>query len=209
MWTKLPSLVKNKCDFLSYNIVFNIILLLFIMIVVAIDPGIKNLGWSVYDTKKQVFISFGRYNLLKDQPKKMHTKYVHLVASFIEASRDVFDMADAVLVEMQMVAKFKVIQTAFISFFWGKSHEVSMRSVRCHFGISTGKYAANKKASIIKVPELLPVGKNRDWFSRFDHSKKDDVADAILLAMYWVQVKLPEIESSPTSKNVKKRKRRD
>ena len=114
-------------------------------------------------------------------------------------------MADAVLVEMQMVAKFKVIQTAFISFFWGKSHEVSMRSVRCHFGISTGKYAANKKASIIKVPELLPVGKTIGFPALI--IQKDDVADAILLAMYWVQVKLPRLSLCSTSKNVKKRKR--
>ena len=172
------------------------------MIVVAIDPGIKNLGWSVYDTDKKTFISFGRYNLLKDQPKKMH---VHLVASFIAASKDVFDMADAVLVEMQMVAKFKVIQAAFITFFWGRSHEISMRSVRCHFNISTGKYASNKKASIAKVPEILPKGKNLNWFTRFENTKKDDVADAILLALYWVNVKLPLLEDSPT----KKRKRKE
>ena len=175
------------------------------MIVVAIDPGIKNLGWSVYDTQKNAFISFGRYNLLKDQDKKMHTKYVHLVASFVNASKDVFDMADAVVVEMQMVAKFKVIQAAFMAFFWGKSHEISMRSVRCHFNISTGKYSENKKASIMKVPEILPVGRNRDWFARFEHSKKDDVADAILLAMYWVQVKMPALNQEGGFK--KKRKR--
>ena len=32
---------ENKCDFLSYNIVYIIILLLLIMIVVAIDPVLK------------------------------------------------------------------------------------------------------------------------------------------------------------------------
>lgn len=174
------------------------------MIIVAIDPGIKNLGWSVYDTDKKTFKSFGRYNLVKDQPKKMHTKYVYLVASFIAASKDVFDMADAVVIEMQMVAKYKVIQTAFLTFFWGRSHEISMRSVRCHFGISTGKYASNKKASIAKVPDIIR-GKNLDWFARFDNTKKDDVADAILLALYWSEVKLPQLEASPT----RKRKRKD
>ena len=173
------------------------------MIVVAIDPGIKNLGWSVYDTCRGEFVSFGRYNLLKDQPKNMHTKYVHLVADFVSKSKDVFDIADAVCVEIQMAAKFKVIATAFLAFFWGKSHEVSMRSVRCHFNISMKNYAANKKASVSKIPELPISQKNKKWFSCFDKVKKDDVADAILLALYWSQVKAKDVPPS------RKRKRRE
>ena len=66
------------------------------MIIVAIDPGIKNMGWSVYDTTKCSFIKFGRYNLVKEQPKNMRTKYAHLVKSFIDASKAVFDGANTV-----------------------------------------------------------------------------------------------------------------
>ena len=73
-----------------------------IMIIVAIDPGIKNLGWSVYDTNQCRFKSFGRYNLLKDQPKAMHTKYPQLVHGFITASKAVFDVADIVVIEIQI-----------------------------------------------------------------------------------------------------------
>lgn len=157
------------------------------MIIVAIDPGIRNLGWSVYDESREQFISFGRYDLLKDQPKAMHTKYPDLVYDFITASKDVFDLADAVVIEIQMVAKFKVIQTAFQCFFWPKSHLISPRSVRCHFKISTGNYAKNKKASVTKIPELDIPAKNKQWFERFEKSKRDDVADAILLALYYSQ----------------------
>ena len=157
------------------------------MIIVAIDPGIRNLGWSVYDEAKGQFISFGRYDLLKDQPKAKHTKYPILVHDFITASKDVFDLADAIVIEIQMTAKFKVIQTAFQCFFWGKSHLISPRSVRCHFDISTGNYAKNKKASITKIPELDIPTQNKQWFERFEKSKRDDVADAILLGLYYSQ----------------------
>jgi len=157
------------------------------MIVVAIDPGLRNLGWSVYDTNKEIFVSFGRYDLLKDQPKAKHTKYTNLVRDFVEASKDVFDIADAIVIEIQMVAKFKVIQTAFECFFWEKSHLISPRSVRCHFDISTGNYSKNKKASVNKISELDIPHKNKIWFERFDKSKRDDVADAILIALYYVQ----------------------
>jgi Holliday junction resolvasome RuvABC endonuclease subunit len=161
------------------------------MIVIGIDPGIKNLGWSVYDTEKCHFLSFGRYDLTKDQPKNKHTKYADLVKDFIDASKDVFAMADAVAIEMQMMARFKVIETAFQCFFYEKAHRVSMRSVRCHFDISTKKYSTNKKASIEIVPSLQISSQNKRWFASFDKKKRDDVADAMLLALYWTQVKAP------------------
>ena len=72
------------------------------MLVVAIDPGLRNLGWSLYDTRKKMFLNFGRYDLLEGQPKKMHTKYAHLVKTFVDASKAVFDMADAVCIEIQI-----------------------------------------------------------------------------------------------------------
>jgi len=159
------------------------------MIVVAIDPGLRNLGWSVYDTRKEIFLNFGRYDLLEGQPKKMHTKYAHLVKAFIDASRSVFEAADAVCIEIQMTAKFKVIATAFQCFFWNKAHLVSPKSVRHHFKISTGNYAKNKKASIAIIPTLDIPAKNKKLFETFDPKKRDDIADAILIALYWSRVK--------------------
>jgi hypothetical protein len=173
------------------------------MIIVAIDPGLKNLGWSVYDSSAKAFISFGRYNLLKDQPKEKHTKYADLVHDFVTASKDVFDMADAVVIEIQMAAKFKIIQTAFQCFFWGKSHLISPRSVRCHFKISTGNYNKNKKASVDKIPQLEISTKNKHWFERFDKAKRDDVADAMLIGLYYYEKGL-----EVAAKKNKKRKRK-
>jgi len=177
------------------------------MIIVAIDPGIKNLGWSVYDTKKCRFKSFGRYNLLKDQPKAMHTKYPQLVYDFIKASKAVFDVADIVCIEIQMVAKFKIIQTAFQCFFWGKSYLISPRSVRCHFNISTGNYAKNKKASVNIIPSLDITQQNKTWFNSLDVGKRDDVADAILIGLYWVEKGSAKVEKE-SKKCTKKRKRK-
>ena len=178
------------------------------MIIVAIDPGIKNLGWSVYDSSKNTFISFGRYNLLKDQPKEKHTKYADLVYDFISASKDVFDMADAIVIEIQMAAKFKMIQTAFQCFFWGKSHLISPRSVRCYFKISTGNYNKNKKASVEKIPQLQISQTNKHWFERFDKAKRDDVADAILIALYYYEKGLEVAEKKKKKAENKKRKRK-
>ena len=157
------------------------------MLICAIDPGIKNLGWAIFDTNTNSFKSFGRYNLLKDQPKDKYTKYTFLVKSFIDAAHEVFGSVDLVCIEMQMVAKFKVIAAAFECFFWGKSIMVSPRSVRCHFNISTGNYAKNKKASVNIIPSLNIPTSNKQHFESFDKNKRDDVADAMLIALYWAE----------------------
>lgn len=172
------------------------------MLILSIDPGIKNLGWALFDTTQQTFKSFGRYNLVKDHPKAKHTKYTFLVRSFIDASLEVFEMADVICIEIQMMAKFKVIAAAFECFYWGKTHMVSPRSVRCHFDISTGNYAKNKKASVDIIPSLPISSSNKQWFQRFDKKKRDDVADAMLLAMYW-----NDKQCSSASEPPKKRRR--
>ena len=102
-----------------------------------------------------------------------------------------------------MMAKFKVIATAFQCFFWEKSYKVSPRSVRCHFDISKKNYAKNKKASVDIVPSLPISTQNKNWFQRFDKKKRDDVAEAMLIALYWTEVKSPDAKPP-----LKKRKRK-
>ena len=64
---------------------------------------------------------------------------------------------------------------------------VSPRSVRCHFDISTGNYAKNKKASVNIIPSLNIPTSNKQHFESFDKKKRDDVADGMLIALYWAE----------------------
>ena len=101
-----------------------------------------------------------------------------------------------------MVAKFKVIATAFQCFFWEKSHLISPLSVRRHFKISTGNYAKNKKASIAIIPTLDIHVKNKQWFEAIDTKKRDDVADSMLLALYYAQ---KTVEERPKKRRKRKK----
>ncbi len=172
------------------------------MKIIAIDPGLKHLGWSYYDSESGEFRRFGLYNLVEGQPKQQRTKYAYLVREFVTKSKSTFDEADAIVIEIQMTAKFKVIQTAFQCFFWDKAHLVSPRSVRCHFDISMGDYAKNKKASVQKIPTLGLSKRNMAWFEKLRRDKCDDVADAMLIALYWA-----EVGAEKAAKRARKRKR--
>lgn len=180
-------------------------------IVVGLDPGLKHLGWSVFDTEKKEFLSFGCYDMMKGQPKTMKTKYEELVYSFCQNSLDVLEKADIICIERQMVAKFKVIACSLRCFNWEKAVMVSPRSMRVHFNISTGKYSTNKKASIDIIPKLKISERNKDWFRLLAKSKKDDIADAMLMALYWVEVKLnpnPKKRKRPPTQSKKKAKKK-
>ena len=59
------------------------------MIIVAVDPGLKHLGWSVFDTVKNSFISFGVYDLVKDVPKKDHNGNVRNLAIIVYLSSSI------------------------------------------------------------------------------------------------------------------------
>lgn len=152
------------------------------MIIVAIDPGITNMGYAVYDTKKQEFITFGKYELKNNIPKKKQSDYAFLAHSFVEKSQHFLVQADVIAIEIQMQARMKVIATALRCFFWRKAEMVSPLKVRRFFDISCSNYSKNKRASIRLAPKLLKP-KDLEHFDRF--AKKDDVADAIILARFW------------------------
>jgi len=176
------------------------------MIILGIDPGLKNLGWAKFDTNTNSFVKFGKYDLTENVNKQQKTKYTLLVRNFIEKRPDIFENIDQICIEMQMAAKFKVIATAFQCFFWGKSCLISPRSVRCHFKISTGNYKKNKRASIDIIPNL-PINKtNITLFNSYPASKKDDVADAILIALYYSQhVDKEKLDTTLTKRKKKRR----
>ena len=153
------------------------------MIIVAIDPGLVNLGYAVYDSDKKVFVTFGKYALKKDIPKKKQSDYAYLVKSFVERSQKILASADIIAIEIQMQARMKVIATALRCFYWTKAEMVSPLKVRRFFDISCANYAKNKRASIKLAPKLLSTPQE---LHRFDsYAKKDDVADAIILARFW------------------------
>lgn len=153
------------------------------MIIFAVDPGVRNMGYACYDTEKCAFLTFGAYDMHKDTKRLEKTKYALLTKRFCGALKLYLNKADVVVIEAQMQAKMKVVQTAMQCFYWEKSHIVGPLAVRKFFGISMSNYRLNKKKSIELAPLLIKTKKEKSLIETF--KKKDDVADAIILAKYW------------------------
>lgn len=150
------------------------------MRVLGIDPGLINVGWAIVENGK--LITCGVFNMTHKVPVKERKQYARLVKRFMRFK--MFRDCDAVVIERQMSGKLRVVANSFLCFNWGKSYLVSPRAVRNHHGISMSNYKANKRASVAKVPRYMTSRQT----TRFRAAKKrDDMADAILIAMYWYQ----------------------
>ena len=148
----------------------------------AIDPGIRNIGWALFEDRK--LINFGVHDMMYEGIKKAErTQYPELVKKFIDSEGEMFNSANAVIIERQMHARLKVIQTAFQCFLWEASVLVSPISMRKHHGVSTGDYRDNKRASIARAPKYMSVEQKQKYVKS---PKRDDIADAVLLAAYHV-----------------------
>ena len=157
-------------------------------ITLAIDPGLRNVGWAMFEDRK--LTDFGVYDLHSNTTREQRTKYPDLVMRFIEKSPDLFNRAHAVVIEMQMHARMKIIQTSFQCFCWGKSILVPPRLMRTHHGISMGDYKANKRASVSRAPKYMNTQQKKVFV---ELTKRDDIADAVMLAAYHVDKHFQEI----------------
>lgn len=150
------------------------------MRVLGIDPGLINVGWAIVENGK--LVTCGVFNMTHKVPVKERKQYARLVKRFMRYK--MFRTCDVVVIERQMSGKLRVVANSFLCFNWGKSYLVSPRAVRNHHGISMSNYKANKRASVARVPRYM-TGRQ---VARFREAKKrDDMADAILIALYWYE----------------------
>jgi len=194
------------------------------MIIGSIDPAIKNLGLAVWNSKSQHLVHLGKTNLLcpttleDDQSYEYRRAVIpRLCRQYVEEHADLFKTCDFIAIEGQMLSchiQISLVLEALLSAY-APTLIVHPVSVKKFFGTGTGNYTQNKKASVAKCHEILSP---EDWqvVTQFEAKKRDDVADAILQAIYVAentQLVLKKHDSvlqslDPHKKKKKKRKRK-
>lgn len=152
------------------------------MKIVSIDIGTRNLGLAIY--KNGNLTNFNCYCLFDYvKKKKERTDYTLMTHNFIQAHPEIFKDMDYILLENQIQARMKVIQTSFRCFFYKKAVKISPLAVHNHFKSGKGKHSKNKKAAI-KLVERFLSGSQMAKLKK--HKKKDDCADAIIQIYYYL-----------------------
>ena len=166
--------------------------------VVAIDVGIKNLGICVWDfaTTKIVFwenvtiVPSGRY---------IPAKNVQYVRDFVTKHQHWFhpDVLYAVLIERQMRCNMRIVEAILQTMFYDKCTVINAKCVKAHYNLSTKNYRLNKQKAIhwadefVKANfEILGEGVSTVWSQE---KKRDDLADSLLLIMYYLDTYSNEV----------------
>lgn len=165
---------------------------------IAIDVGIRNLGICVYDfiTCKIVFwdnvpLMNGRY---------IPTNNVSYVRDFVRRFHHYFDEAACVIIERQMRCNMRIIESLLHSTFFDICTIINARSVKMHYNISKGDYRANKVAAVDWAATFVDhnpcaFGVNGCTSFQAKGTKKDDLADALLLLLYYLDTYSNQLSS--------------
>lgn len=146
------------------------------MRILSLDIGTKNLGWVLYDNKIR---DVGVVDLSTYAKGTDYANQVYLL------SKTGFFDVDIILVEIQMRSCMKTIANSIRCFYWEKTIRIAPQSVRRHFKTITKKHSSNKRAHLALLSEMDIPAKIVAKISTF--KKKDDIADAIVQMMYYLQ----------------------
>ena len=150
----------------------------------AIDFGMKNFAYASF-TETGGY-KFGRFDLSdKHKKKKEQTDSGTKMMRLWEGG--MFESANELLLERQMVSKFKEMQNVLRGLWFAargkEARLVSPIRVKRYFNTSKGKHRANKLAAIPLARSLLRTDDERRRFAAL--KKKDDVADCITMIEWW------------------------
>jgi hypothetical protein len=156
--------------------------------VVAIDVGIKNLAVCAYDFVTNKIIHWDNVSLVPNG-RYVPALNVQYVRDFVARHDHLFRYASAVLVERQMRCNMRIIEAVLQTLFYERCVVISPRCVKLHYSIGTRNYKQNK-AKAVEFARFF-VATNPALFApdvaqRIAHGKQDDLADALILVLYYL-----------------------
>lgn len=157
--------------------------------VIAIDVGIKNLGLCVYDFVTNRIVHWDNVSLVANG-RYIPMNNVRYVYDFINRHSALFLNCHTLVIERQMRANMRIIEAVFETLYFGKCKVISPRCVKMHYNLSARNYRANKQKAVEWALEYCLCNPQvvGEFVNRFkqEKTKQDDMADALLLVMYFL-----------------------
>ncbi len=167
--------------------------------IVAIDVGLKNLGLCVYDFLESKVVHWECVNLVPNG-RYIPANNVEYVRHFVHKYSDYFNDAVKILIERQIRCNMRIVEAIIQTMFHDRCIVISARSVKMHYDLSTKNYRANKQKAVAWATQFARA--NTQVFTQtalsafFAHkTKQDDLADSLLLVMYYLDTYSNYLES--------------
>lgn len=150
------------------------------MKIVAIDAGYRNFAWiSLVAGDWRHPLQWRKEDICPDASTPSVDALLGATVKWCDDNQPMLDDADAIVFERQIHRKYMVINAAIRSRWFGKTSEYSPSTVGKFFGLP-GDRASKKKAAVNLVSRNLELPRM--------YKKKDDLADAMLLAIYHASI---------------------
>ena len=166
--------------------------------VIAIDVGIMNLGLAVFDFNTRQVVHWDRVSLCHG--RYMPSKNVDYIRDFIARNEHFFLHCFVVLIERQIRCNMRIVESGLQALFHDRCIIISAKSIKVHFGISLMNYRNNKSRAVEWAAQFItanPYAFSPGVQSVFnDNSKRDDLADALLLLMYYLDTYSNQLTTS-------------
>ena len=165
------------------------------MYIITIDVGIKNLGFTIFDCERRALVAWDVASLVQHE-NYVPSKNVQYVKRFVDKYREYFERAIKVVIERQIRTNMRIIEAVFETLFFEKVLIITAKSVKMHFGTSTKNYRGNKKKAVEFVQQGIEqrapwVNYMQDCMGAWQkRSKQDDLADALMLLLYYIDTYL-------------------
>ena len=160
--------------------------------IIAIDVGIKNLGFVVYDCDDCCVCEWLRVDITNGT-KYVPSQNVTYTHDFVKQHANYFAKAHIVLVERQMRVNMRIIESVFHSMFYDRCLIIPAQAVKMHFDISMRNYKQNKRRAVEWVnchwDTFMPKFVNNldTWLPIWKKElKQDDLADSMLMTLYYL-----------------------
>lgn len=174
--------------------------------VISIDVGIKNLGLCVFDFRIAKVVEWDNVSLVPSG-RYIPAYNVQYVRDFVRKYERYFDQAFQVIVERQMRCNMRIVEAVIQAMFYDACIIISARSVKAHYDLSTKNYRANKQKAVVWVKQF--IANNAAAFvdglcarSFACAAKQDDLADSLLLLLYYLDTYSNQLTADEPFSNV-------
>lgn len=167
--------------------------------VVAIDVGIKNLGLCVFDFCSARVVEWDNVSLVPGG-RYIPANNVQYVRDFVRKYDRYFNNAFQVVIERQMRCNMRIVEAVLQALFYERCVIISARSVKMHYDLSTRNYRQNKQKAVLWAKGFVRA--NEHVFEPgaavpfSNAAKQDDLADSLLLVMYYLDTYSNQFTSS-------------
>ena len=157
--------------------------------VVAVDVGIKNLGLCVFDFATAEFVFWDNVSLVSSG-RYIPANNVQYVRDFVRKYECYFNDAFQVVIERQIRCNMRIVEAVLQALFYERCVIISARAVKMHYDLSTRNYRNNKQKAVLWAKSFVRA--NESAFEPGatvpfgNAAKQDDLADSLLLLMYYL-----------------------